>query len=106
MRYILNPFKQIYDINGKASLKEFWYFFLFTWLVLYPLWVVFRGQFEFNRELNFWVRILLSLPLITLGFRRLNDAGYNKWLFLIPIAGVLLATTPQDNKAEEDLGLQ
>jgi uncharacterized membrane protein YhaH (DUF805 family) len=46
------------------------------------------------------------LPLITLGFRRLNDAGYNKWLFLIPIAGVLLATTPQDNKAEEDLGLQ
>lgn len=100
MSYILKPFRHIFDIKGKASLKEFWYFFLFTWFVIYPVWILIRGHFDLSRAFEFWARVALCIPLTTLGFRRLNDAGYSKWLFLVPIAGVLLATAPKDSNSE------
>jgi uncharacterized membrane protein YhaH (DUF805 family) len=34
------------------------------------------------------------IPFITLGFRRLNDAKFSKWLFLIPVVNLILAAFP------------
>jgi uncharacterized membrane protein YhaH (DUF805 family) len=36
----------------------------------------------------------MIIPYMAIGFRRLNDAGINKFLFLIPFVGLILAVYP------------
>ena len=39
--------------------------------------------------------VILTLALVSLGFRRLKNAGYSGWLFLIPFVNLILALSPK-----------
>lgn len=96
MKYIITPFKKALDFSGKSSLKEFWIFFLFN-IVLSLIVGVVKAETGFE-ELGTIFLVVMLLPNLSLGFRRLNDAGINKWLFLIPFVNLILASS---EKAEE-----
>lgn len=90
MNYFITPFKKMFDFTGKSTVKEFWLFFLIDTLVAGVFGFI-SGIFDIGYIGDAYL-ILSGLPFIALGFRRLNDAGYNKWLFLIPIANLILVS--------------
>lgn len=72
-------FSKIIDFEGRASKSEFWYFWLFTFVVS----MISSGIGA----------LVLLLPMIAVGVRRLHDTGKSGlfWLFnLIPIAGFII----------------
>jgi uncharacterized membrane protein YhaH (DUF805 family) len=50
MEYLINPFKNYFNIKGKASLKEFWYFFLIFTFLINPVLGFFKGLFNINND--------------------------------------------------------
>ncbi|WP_067149748.1 DUF805 domain-containing protein [Pseudotamlana agarivorans] len=95
MNYIINPLVKVFDFNGKATLKEFWLFFLF-YLISGFIAVILSAEFHIE-ALKTTYRYLILIPLTSLGFRRLNDAGFNKWLFLVPFVNLILAGINRNN---------
>lgn len=45
-------------------------------------------------QLNIVYLLVMIIPYMAIGFRRLNDAGINRFLFLIPFVGLILAVFP------------
>ncbi len=97
MKYIVTPLKECFNITGKASLKEFWFFFIFYMFLSFLLGLV-RGFCCINEFVTSIIRISLLVPFITLGFRRLNETKFSKWMFLIPIVNLILASLPAESK--------
>lgn len=88
----------MFDFSGRANLKDFWYFVLFQ-TVTGMLFGFFKGSLKLPEGATLFFLIIMVLPYFALGFRRLNDAGVPKWLFLIPFVHYLLAGLP--SKSEE-----
>jgi uncharacterized membrane protein YhaH (DUF805 family) len=90
MKYLITPFKNVFDFKGTSTIKEFWYFVLITTIIHIFICLV-------KSSLNMYylgdiIRVITLLPFIALGFRRLNEAGINKFLFLIPFVNLILAS--------------
>jgi uncharacterized membrane protein YhaH (DUF805 family) len=105
------------EFNGRASRPEFWWFFLFTWLV---------GQIASLLDnavggpssgnwydpkftlFNSLVNLALLLPSLAVGVRRLRDAGKSPWNLawvLLPFIGwivlvVQLASPSMDQQPQ------
>ena len=69
-------FQNAFDISGKATLKDFWIPFLIN-MVLTS--ILCRIPF-----IGWLFSVVLIIPAITLGVRRMRDAGYNPLFILIP----------------------
>ena len=105
---IKKGFSKTCCFQGRARRSEYWFFFLFTQLVLFVpviifLIILFREiiEFIFHRKiitsLNriaigililLIIDIIVSIPLLSLSVRRLHDtgkSGFLLFLFLIPI---------------------
>ncbi|MCW1953156.1 MAG: DUF805 domain-containing protein [Flavobacteriia bacterium] len=96
MNYFLQAFKKWNDFNGKSDLKSFWIFFLIFSLLPIPIKFL---EIIFNfEELYSIVLLIMIVPYLAYGFRRLNDAGFNKFLFLIPFVGLIIALFPSKNE--------
>jgi uncharacterized membrane protein YhaH (DUF805 family) len=114
------------DFNGRASRSEFWWFFLFTVLVsliltipVYVFVFLLATASESGSGTGFltvltilWsialvvVSILLLIPLLAAGARRLHDRGQTAWfllLYFVPCGNIALIVlwaldgTPGDN---------
>lgn len=94
MKYLIQPFQNIFNISGKATLKEFWVFFVFYVFLISPVIGFARGLDLLGDNITLALRIVFLFPFITLGVRRLNETKFNKWLFLIPIVNLVLAAFP------------
>jgi len=89
-------FKHYSDFTGRASRSEFWWFFLFTVLVsiaaeiLDHLW----GSYLTNDWGVFYIiqLVILILPSLAVGARRLHDIGKSGWwqLIALTIIGIIL----------------
>lgn len=90
MKYLITPYKKIFDYTGTSTRKEFWYFVLFNFLITAILSVL-KSLMGFERLVDVY-SILFLVPFVALGFRRLNEVGVSKWLFLIPIVNFVLAS--------------
>ena len=116
MKYFFLAFKKWNDINGRANLKEFWYFVLFS--IIFSLLIgfvdgilmVISGQEITDDSLGVLgaiYSILIFIPNITITVRRLHDVNKSGWnlLWYITIIGILfililnvLKGTEGDNK--------
>ncbi len=113
------------DFNGRATRSEFWWFYLFTIIVLFVTYLIpfvflmIASAFSDNAIgtifailamigwlLVFVVAIGLYIPLLAAGSRRLHDRGQSGWLqllLLVPCANFVLLVfwalegTPGDN---------
>ena len=92
-------FIQFGDFAGRSSRYEYWWFFLFT-LVVSALAVVISEPF-FQV-----VSLIVLIPLIAAGTRRLHDTGRSGWwqlLAVVPFAGfiVLYLLAQPTNRRDE-----
>jgi uncharacterized membrane protein YhaH (DUF805 family) len=99
MKDYLNAFKNIFNYTDEATLKEFWNFFIFNFL--FDIIIRFLSKrFLLPEYLQNIYTVITILVLISVGFRRLKNAGYSGWLFLIPIVNLILASLPQKEVKE------
>ena len=87
------------DFSGRASRSEFWWFFLFQ--VVVAIIASFLGE-----TISGIVGLILLLPSLAVGARRLHDIGKSGWFLLlaiIPLVNLVLIyffvqpSQPQDN---------
>ena len=71
--------------SGRASRSEFWWFYLFYILVLFV-----GGSLNEAFYLAFFV---LIIPLWAVGARRMHDAGYSGWWFVVPFVNIVFAVS-------------
>lgn len=89
-------FKKYADFTGCASVSEFWWWVLFTFLASAVLGV-------FSNKLQAAFSLLTFLPGFAVGARRLHDTDRSGWLqllMLVPIIGwiLLIIWWVQDSK--------
>lgn len=99
MKDYINAFKNIFNFKDETTVKEFWNFFIINFIIN----VVFRflvKKFSIPEYIHNIYTIIILITLISIGFRRLKNAGYSGWLFLIPIVNLILALMPQKEVKE------
>ena len=80
-------FNNYITFSGRASRSEFWYFFLFRILALSTAMIVDMALFSVDMDMmeNFSgpfssaTSLILWLPYIAVGFRRMHDIGRTGW---------------------------
>lgn len=107
MNYYITALKKYFVFEGRSTRSEYWYFFLFNFLISVVL--MFIGSMMNGGDIlvNIYGLAVL-IPGLAVGIRRLHDTGRSGWMILIgliPILGwiwliVLLAmdSTPGPNK--------
>lgn len=90
-------FRKYSDFSGRAGLAEFWWFFLFTWLVnlgLMAAAVPSMARRGGGGVGVLWlVSLALLLPYLAVAVRRLHDTGRSgatMFLALIPMIGAIV----------------
>ncbi len=88
-------FSKYADFEGRATRSEFWYFYLFCYIV--------------NLVTCGWAWIGLIIPMLAAGARRFHDTGRSGWLQLlqlVPIVGFILCVVwwAEDSHADNEYG--
>ena len=94
-------FKKYFVFNGTAKRSEYWWFFLFCILAGVAsqlLDVVVLGQsFWINYgPINTIVNLILIIPILSAGARRLHDTNRSGWWQLLSLIGLAIAYYQKD----------
>ena len=84
--------KKYATFSGRASRSEYWFFYLFTF-VLFAILQLIASNSTAVSVLVLLVLLGLFVPSIAVGVRRLHDVGRSGWwllLGLIPLVGALV----------------
>ena len=79
-------FTKYFDIKGRASRSEYWWFILFYEIFYVPFYIT--G----NRVFGIGV-LATMIPCLTAAIRRMHDVDKSGWFILIPIYNFVLAVT-------------
>ena len=88
--YFLDGIRNCINFSGLANRPQFWYFQLASVII-----GIVVGIFEFSigtEVISDVLSLLLLLPGLSLGVRRLRDADFSPWLLLIvfiPFIGII-----------------
>ena len=83
-------FSKIGVFSGRASRSEFWYFYLFIFLL--GIVVNLNGDAVFG-VFSYIIAIIFFLVELSVGSRRLHDTGRSGWLqllLIIPCVGIII----------------
>lgn len=106
MNWYLEVLKKYTVFDGRAELKEYWWFSLFSFIIIIVLSVIdiVTGTFNVNVGLGLLggiYTLAVLIPSIAVSVRRLHDTDRSGWWLLIngiPLIGVIvfLVFTGQD----------
>jgi uncharacterized membrane protein YhaH (DUF805 family) len=104
MDYFIGALKKYADFNGRASRKEFWMYILFYMVINIILSVLGLDV------ISMIFGLMLFVPSIRVGARRLHDIGRSGWwqlIYLVPLIGliVMIFFLAQDGHDENDYGV-
>lgn len=91
MNWYLKVIQNYATFSGRARRKEYWMFFLFNMLISIVLNII-AGVIKFPLLGSLYSLVVL-LPSIAVGVRRMHDVGKSGWFILIPIYNLILACT-------------
>jgi uncharacterized membrane protein YhaH (DUF805 family) len=96
MNYYFEVLKKYAVFSGRARRKEYWYFFLGN--VIFGACLGFlEGAGLFDKESSDGIlklyEILVLLPCIGVGIRRMHDINKSGWFSIIPIYNLILSCT-------------
>lgn len=97
MDWYLKVLRQYADFSGRARRKEYWMFVLFNILFATILGVADQGIGTFNDLTGYGMlsgiyTLVILIPAIAVGVRRLHDVGKSGWMLLIgliPLIGFI-----------------
>ena len=76
------PFKRMIDFNGRSRRIEFWTFAIINTLILSVLYYAGESISQFDVAAKLYTLIVI-LPGISVGMRRLHDIGKSGWWLLL-----------------------
>jgi|TARA_B110000967_G_C18451208_1_gene347964 uncharacterized membrane protein YhaH (DUF805 family) len=95
MNWYLKVLKQYAVFNGRARRKEYWMFALINLIIGFCLGLTegLTGMFGDTDESVFGAiyQLLIFVPSLAVGVRRMHDVGKSGWYLLIPIYNFILA---------------
>lgn len=80
-------FSKYFDFSGRTSRKDFW----LTWLLLFLLTIVIGVITAVVPVIGIvtWIwSLIILIPSLAMGARRLRDAGFSPWLLLLLLIGI------------------
>ena len=89
---IAHCFSNYANFNGRGSRSEYWWFYLFTWLLNLGGTLMDSSIGESGEGLMYWGTALITvIPTLSAGVRRLHDVNKSGWWLLISftIIGVI-----------------
>lgn len=84
MTAFVNFWRKYFDFVGRSTRSEFWFGFLFAFIVNFCFAKFIGGT------TSLIVSAILFIPVMSLSIRRFRDAGISVWLYLIPVLCVYL----------------
>lgn len=99
MNYYLAVLKNYAKFDGRARRSEYWYFTLINTIISMILGVI-GGVIRFELLSSVYSLVIL-IPSIAVGIRRMHDVGKSGWFILIPIYNIILAATDGQSGANE-----
>jgi uncharacterized membrane protein YhaH (DUF805 family) len=89
---VSHVFSNYANFSGRARRSEFWWFFLFSGLVLFVAAII-DGAIGTYPIIYGIVALALLVPSIAVGVRRLHDIDKSGWfylVYLIPLVGFIM----------------
>jgi uncharacterized membrane protein YhaH (DUF805 family) len=99
MNYYLNVWKNFANFSGRARRSEYWYFVLFN-AIIYIIVTQVGTLIDFY-FLGAIYYLVVLIPTLAVGVRRMHDVGKSGWFLLIPIYNLILAVSAGDNGANK-----
>lgn len=98
MNYYFLGLKKYATFSGRASIAEYWYFFLFN-LIIFLLLGVIEGLLGIAPETDESVlpgmyQLIILIPTIAVGVRRMHDVNISGWCIVIPFYNLIMLATP------------
>lgn len=103
MKGIIQPLKRYADFNGRASRGEFWTFLIFVTVLTFAAHQIdaMRGErvaIAMNMGIfELSITLILLLPTVTVGVRRLHDMGRSGWWMMLIYLPWLATLASGDN---------
>ncbi len=92
MKYFVLALQKFAEFNGRSIRSEYWYFVLFSTLIQIVLALIGQSfDFEYLDEI---FNLLVLLPSIAVGVRRMHDINKSGWHLLIPFYNLYLLVQP------------
>lgn len=88
----LATLSKTFVVDGTAKRIEFWYFILFTWIV--DLFASITDMYLPGNLTQDIFSIVLVIPTITVGIRRMHDTDHVGWWLLFPFVNLVFLLTP------------
>ena len=107
---ISSGFQNYVGFSGRAARSEYWYWVLFALLVGIVTAILDAAIFPYTEfgPLNSVSSLILLLPGIAIGARRLHDRDYSGWWLLLAFTGVgliiLIIWFVQDSHGDNEHG--
>jgi Predicted membrane protein len=92
VEWYLKAFTNYFGFEGRARRKEYWFFFLGNFLVTIGLSLV-EGMIGLPGVFSGLFSLVILVPSIAVGIRRLHDTGRSGWwilLGLVPLLNLVL----------------
>lgn len=103
MNYFILGLKKYAQFSGRSRRSEYWYFALFCALIGFVL--GFIQAFVHTTVIALLFQLIVFIPSIAVGVRRMHDVDKSGWFLLIPIYNLILACTdgtPGPNQYGDD----
>ena len=101
---IITVLSKYLDFSGRASRSEYWWFYLATLIVGFGLSIIDGILFGWRYDDPMWLsdifNLVILLPILAAGVRRIHDHGKSGWFILIPFYNLYLLIAdgqPQPN---------
>lgn len=96
MNWYVEVLKKYATFSGRASRSEYWYFYLFNGLIqllIVGLMIIAANMGSEGLTITLYgistiYSLVVMLPSLAVTIRRLHDAGYSGWWFLIVFTGI------------------
>ena len=99
MNYYFKVLQKYATFSGRARRSEYWYFILFDVIIAFVL--LFIDMQMGTNVLYLIYSLVVLIPRIAVGVRRMHDVGKSGWFLLIPIYNLILACTDGVNGDNE-----
>ncbi|HET6807092.1 MAG TPA: DUF805 domain-containing protein [Frateuria sp.] len=95
MNWYLAVLKKYAMFSGRARRKEYWMFVLFNLIIVVCLAVVLglTGTHQKGQLLLNLYQLIVLIPSIAVGVRRMHDSDHSGWWILLPIVNLVFACT-------------
>jgi len=101
---IMTVLSKFVDFSGRASRSEYWWFYLATLIVGFGLGIIDGILFGWRYDDPMWLsdifNLVILLPILAAGVRRIHDHGKSGWFILVPFYNLYLLIAdgqPQPN---------